>query len=225
MKTKAFRLLAALFVAVLSVGFTACGGDDDAEKTNNIVGVWQERNPNDKSFISLAHDGSFKMFVSRNDKVGFILDAGYYSQDGNSVNLQSVTGQNYNYTFTSNSDGSLSIPIEYGKTYTFQKTGMENNAHTNPLIGKTFKCSEGGYMWVGGTDYGTIEFVNGYMLKYIVTTVKSSITQKVESTNYKYLFFNNKLYIQQDLGFYICTYTIKNNIITITDADGRQVFR
>ena len=216
-------------VMVLPLLFYGCSSDDEGENTEksiNIVGIWQETSPYDKSFISLAHDGTFKLFASRNDSnVGFMLDAGYYSQDGNTLKFQSVNGKNYDYTFTFNSDGSLSIPIDKGNVYTFKNTGMENNAHTNPFIGRTFNCSDGGYMWVGGTDYGTIEFTNGYMLKYTITTVKNKITKKVENTNYNYLFLNNKLYIQQPLGYYICTYKLKNDVITITDADGRQVFK
>lgn len=220
-----------LMAMVLPLMFASCGGSDDESEENtgksiNIVGIWQETSPYDKSFISLAHDGTFKLFASRNDSnVGFMLDAGYYSQDGNTLRFQSVNGKNYDYTFTSNSDGSISIPIEQGKVYKFKNTGMENNAHTNPLIGRTFNCSEGGYMWVGGTDYGTIEFTNGYMLKYIITTVKSKVTKKVATETYNYLFLNDKLYIQQPLGYYICTYKLRNDIITITDADGRQVFK
>ena len=34
MKTNAFKLMAALFVAALSLGFTACGGDDDDDSGN-----------------------------------------------------------------------------------------------------------------------------------------------------------------------------------------------
>ena len=214
---------------LLPLVFAGCSSDDsdeNTEKSINVVGIWQETSPYDKSFISLAHDGTFKLFASRNDSnVGFMLDAGYYSQDGNTLNFQSVNGKIYTYTFTSNSDGSLSIPIDQGKVYTFKNTGMENNAHTNPLIGRTFNCSDGGYMWVGGTDYGTIEFTNGYILKYTITTVKSKVTQKVTNETYNYLFMNDKLYIQQPLGYYICTYKLKKDVITITDADGRQVFK
>lgn len=225
-KQKDMKKVLWLMALVLPLLFAGCSSDSDRhdEQQSSIVGIWQETSPNENSFISLAQDGTFKLFASRNNKVGFMLDAGYYSQEGNTLKFQSVNGKNYDYTFTSNNDGSLSIPID-GNVYTFKTTGIENNAHTNPLIGRTFNCSEGGYMWVGGTDYGTIEFTNGYILKYTITTVKSKVTQKVTNETYNYLFMNDKLYIQQRLGYYICTYKLKNDVITITDADGRQVFK
>ncbi len=219
-----------LLLALMPFLFTSCGSDDNEDEPENkidIIGIWKETSPYDKSFMSLANDGSYKIFASRNNSdVGFILDAGYYSINDFTINFQSsITGNYKDYVFTTLQDGKISMPLENGTNYTFKKDGKENNALTNQFIGKTYKCSEGGYIWVGGTDYGTIEFNNGYQLTYTVTTVVNSITRKETKQTYNYLYFNNKFYIQQPLGFYICTYSIKNDVMTITDAEGKKIFK
>ena len=42
MRTNLFKLMATLFVAALSIGFTACGGDDDGDDYNDVPGTLTE---------------------------------------------------------------------------------------------------------------------------------------------------------------------------------------
>lgn len=217
---------ALLLLAFMPFFMLSCSSENDDNSNDepiDIVGIWEEYSPSDNSFISLANDGTYKIFASKNNNVGFFLDAGYYSVSGFTLNFQSAIRQSYEYEFTSDNE-SLSLPLDNGKIYTFRKNGKENNALTNTFIGKTYKCREGGYIWVGGTNYGTIEFNNGYLLTYTVTTVKNKIIQKETKQTYNYLFYDNKFYVQQPLGFYICTYSIENDVLTITNADGKQIF-
>lgn len=219
-----------LLLAFMPFLLLSCSSSDEDNNTNDtqkeieVVGIWKECSPSDNSFISLANDGTYKIFASRNNSVGFFLDAGHYSVSGYTLKFQSAINQSYEYTFTLN-NGNLSLPLDNGHIYTFKRDGKENNAITNTFIGKKYKGSEGGYMWVGGTDYGTIEFNNGYLLTYTVTTVKDKITKKETRQTYNYLFHDGKFYIQQPLGYYICTYTINRDVLEIKDADGKHILK
>ena len=105
MKTIAFKLIATLFVAAISLGFTSCGDDDESGNGNktdintdakdgtvSLIGTWSlEFGPNDYCILTFYKNGTVK----------------YQEYDDGEWEEENI----YNYTYI---DGILSLTYSDG---------------------------------------------------------------------------------------------------------------
>lgn len=127
MKTKAFKMMATLFVAALSLGFSSCGGDDDTgdnpvSTKNPFIGTWHRYFTNiyvkDKYSVrwTFEKDGKgLHYYLPVEIKMG--LGGGEPDFENN---------QEFNYTVEPNDNGKFTLTIYYtnnskkGKSETFE---------------------------------------------------------------------------------------------------------
>ena len=79
MKTNAFKLMAALFVAALSLGFTSCGDDDDSDggKTGG-----SGSDPSGTVTANIRNDGNY-LYINWKDEEGYRVETGLSINDAN----------------------------------------------------------------------------------------------------------------------------------------------
>ncbi|MBR5726263.1 MAG: hypothetical protein IKX56_05960 [Muribaculaceae bacterium] len=56
---KYYYLLMVMLMALVSVGFAACGDDDDEPKNPDIVGTWQTKDSDSMTLLQFTKDGKF----------------------------------------------------------------------------------------------------------------------------------------------------------------------
>ncbi|MBR4387916.1 MAG: hypothetical protein IKT00_01910 [Prevotella sp.] len=125
-KKNLLHLMTIMMVAMLSVGFTSCGSDDDEENSSySIVGLWEEtaywKDGQWKSSSVLNYvfdfkkDNTYILYLdARNYKEGKTYQTGTYTFDGNYIALDGDF--KHKVTFSENGQ---SMRIE--ECFTFRK--------------------------------------------------------------------------------------------------------
>ena len=89
-KSILWSMLAVMMVAMLSVGFAACGNDDDDESGSSVVGTWSGRDGKDQLTLTFNSSGSGTYVARYNDSYsGMETDTGSftYTMEGSSKGL------------------------------------------------------------------------------------------------------------------------------------------
>lgn len=197
-KKNYLNLLTLALVAMLSLGFVSCGGDDEEENPlpeqpaakYSPVGVWESGN----YFLSMSSDGFLTAYFAER-----FLDCGNY-MISNDEKLITCNNTYYarptQYSVKSLSATQLQVEISYvdvygesqSKSLTFTKSDKAPVTKDNPVVGKSyttyFSASSSVQITTAFTTYntGTKTANGGNMAKYPMTMY--------------YVFFNNRVYYQ-----------------------------
>ena len=89
---KYYYLLMVMLMALVSVGFAACGDDDDEPKGSDIVGTWQISDEEGVILLQFTKDGKFNEvdIVSEEGVADLFIYHGTYSVSGNKLTVTYV---------------------------------------------------------------------------------------------------------------------------------------
>ena len=158
MKTNAFKLMAALFVAALSLGFTSCGDDDDSDggKTGG-----SGSDPSGTITANIRNDGP-ELSIYWEDEEGFSVSTGLSINDANNFEA-------YYYNSEIVCVGKVS---GIGSIKKVPQSGWSNTCAVQPGYGYVLRAK--GYRWNNNSkreeysdDYRYVRF---YVVDYMEGT-------------------------------------------------------
>lgn len=84
---KCYFLLMVMLMALISVGFAACGNDDDEPKSPDIVGTWQIKDSDGMTLLQFTKDGKFNEvdIVSEDGVPDLFMYHGTYTVSGDKL--------------------------------------------------------------------------------------------------------------------------------------------
>lgn len=105
---KLYYFLAVMLLALVSVGVTSCGDDDDEPKSSDLVGTWQlkaidEDGATYESLVQFTKNGKWNSVDIYTDEVGVQVEVeqGTYTVSGNRITVSyTEDGQTLNESFT-----------------------------------------------------------------------------------------------------------------------------
>lgn len=152
MKTNAFKLMAALFVAALSLGFTSCGDDDDNDggKTGG-----SGSDPSGTVTANIRNDGKY-LYMDWTDEEGFSVETGLSINDAN------------NFVADYNSyDGIVCVGkvSGIGSIKKVPQSGWSGTCAVQPGYGYVLRAK--GYKFNSNTEY---RYVRVYVVDYMEGT-------------------------------------------------------
>lgn len=105
---KLYYFLAVMLLALVSVGVTSCGDDDDEPKSSDLIGTWQlkaidEDGATYESLVQFTKNGKWNSVDIYTDEVGVQVEVeqGTYTVSGNRITVSyTEDGQTLNESFT-----------------------------------------------------------------------------------------------------------------------------
>ena len=158
MKTNAFKLMAALFVAALSLGFTSCGDDDDNDggKTGG-----SGSDPSGTVTANIRNDGNY-LYINWDDEEGYRVQTGLGINDANNFEAD------YN-----GSDGIVCVGkvSGIGSIKKVPQSGWSKKCAVQPGYGYVLRAK--GYRFNSNTEsyeYSDYRYVRFYVVDYMEGT-------------------------------------------------------
>ena len=159
MKTNAFKLMAALFVAALSLGFTSCGDDDDNDggKTGG-----SGSDPSGTITANIRNDGH-DLYMGWTDEEGYRVETGLRINDANNFE---ACGSLY----TSSEIVCVGKVSGIGSIKKVPQSGWSGTCAVQPGYGYVLRSRRYKFISGQGNEYDDYRYVRVYVVDYMEGT-------------------------------------------------------
>lgn len=126
---KFYYLLMVMLMGLVSVGFAACGNDDDEPKSPDIVGTWQFKYSEGMILLQFTKDGKFNEvdIVSEEGVADLFIYHGTYSVSGDKLTVTYIyqyESETNEYAYQVKGDRLTITTVEGSDTFTRVKDSV-----------------------------------------------------------------------------------------------------